>query len=192
MADSTFPVVARPDVTTAVITPQYAGGVERQRDLVRADDRVRHSGLVSVSWFASTDGESVLTYAQWADEPVGETGVRYRLYRSLARTDEARVPGCLVTAVFDVDGPERQRTFVDSLIAALPDEDGHPGAISAHFHLSTDGTRVLNYTEWTTEQAHLEATESGNHDELYEIFAGTPGVRPLRGLRYHLLDSWST
>ncbi|MGH1555404.1 hypothetical protein ACRAWF_36875 [Streptomyces sp. L7] len=33
----------------------------------------------------------------------------------------------------------------------------HPGGTAARFHLSTDGTRVLNYAEWTSAQAHLEA-----------------------------------
>ena len=33
----------------------------------------------------------------------------------------------------------------------------HPGGISGHFHISVDGTRVLNYAEWVDEASHVEA-----------------------------------
>ncbi|MCC9706596.1 antibiotic biosynthesis monooxygenase [Streptomyces sp. MNU76] len=92
----------------------------------------------------------------------------------------------LITAAFDVDGPERQRSFTDAVIAAQPKEGGHPGAISAHFLHSADGGRVLLYTEWTSIEAHQEAAEAGHHDKGHEIFAATPGVRPTGGGRYHL------
>ncbi|MER6806980.1 MULTISPECIES: antibiotic biosynthesis monooxygenase family protein [Streptomyces] len=111
---------------------------------------------------------------------------RYRLYRSLAEQDETRVPGCLITAAFDVDGPERQSSFTDAVIAAQPEEGGHPGAISAHFLHSADGSRVLLYTEWTSVEAHQEAAEAGDHDKGHEIFSGTPGVRLTHGGRWHL------
>lgn len=97
----------------------------------------------------------------------------------------------MVTAAFDVDGPERQRHFVETLTAALPDDDGHPAAISAHFLLSTDGTRVLHYTEWTSAQAHREAADAGTHDKVHETFSSAPGVRLTHGKRYHLHRSLS-
>lgn len=31
-----------------------------------------------------------------------------------------------------------------------------PGSIAAHFHISTDGTRLFNYAEWTDAQAHID------------------------------------
>ncbi|WP_246083613.1 antibiotic biosynthesis monooxygenase [Nonomuraea diastatica] len=93
---------------------------------------------------------------------------------------------CLVTAAFDVDGPERQRHFVDSLIAAQPEDAHQPGAGRAHFLLSTDGSRVLLHTEWTSQEAHQQAATTGAHDELHDLFSSTPGVRSLRGRRYHL------
>ncbi|MCC9710663.1 antibiotic biosynthesis monooxygenase [Streptomyces sp. MNU76] len=114
---------------------------------------------------------------------------RYRPHHSLAEEHETRVPGCLITAAFDVDGPERQRHLVDSLIAVQPEDGGHPGAISAHFLLSTDGTRVLLYTEWTSIETHQGAAEAGDHDKGHEIMSGTPGVRLTHGGRYRLRRS---
>ncbi|MGK5500118.1 hypothetical protein [Streptomyces sp. URMC 125] len=94
------------------------------------------------------------------------------------------MPGCLITAAFDVDGSERQRHLVDRLVAVQPADGGHPGAISAHFLLSEDGTRVLLHTEWTGIEAHREAAEAGDHDAGHEIMSGTAGVRLTHGGRY--------
>ncbi|MFB7929418.1 antibiotic biosynthesis monooxygenase [Streptomyces sp. NPDC056039] len=189
-----MPSASFPDLTvpgTLVIGTLYADGPEQQQALVDAEfDSLASppAGLADVSWFLGTDGETVLTLAQWADDtavpPAGPP--RYRLYRSLTEEHETRVPGCLVTAAFDVDGPERQRSFTDAVIAAQPPEGGHPGAISAHFLHSVDGSRVLLYTEWTSAEAHQEAAEAGGHDKAHELFSGTPGVRLTRGGRFHL------
>ena len=157
-----------------------------------------------MSWFASTDGETLLTLAQW-DSAVAHDAYlrgggyaaplagppRYGLHRSLTEAHEPPAPGCLITAAFDVDGPERQRHLVDSLIAVQPEDGFHPGAVSAHFLLSADGTRVLLYTEWTSIEAHQEAAEAGDHDKGHEIMSGTPGVRLTGGGRYHLRRSLS-
>ncbi|MEV8312166.1 antibiotic biosynthesis monooxygenase [Streptomyces flavidovirens] len=82
--------------------------------------------------------------------------------------------------------PERQRHFTETVIAAQAKEESHPGAISAHFLLSTDGSRVLLYTEWTSAEAHEEAAQAGNHDAVHDIFSGTPGVRLTHGSKYRL------
>ncbi|MFV0137982.1 hypothetical protein ACLGIH_33220 [Streptomyces sp. HMX87] len=202
MTTDRFPDIAR--AGTAVIGTRYAGGPDRQQQLVDAevhalDGTSPPRGLVSVSWFASTDGGTVLSVAQWESALAYDaclhrggyaaplTGPpRYQLYRSLAEENETRVPGCLITAAFDVDGPERQRSFTDAVIAAQPKGGGHPGAISGHFLHSADGSRVLLYTEWTGVEAHQEAAEAGDHDKGHEIFSGTPGVRLIHGGRWHL------
>ncbi|WP_043659838.1 antibiotic biosynthesis monooxygenase family protein [Thermocrispum municipale] len=59
--------------------------------------------------------------------------------------------------VFTVD-PERQ----DELLAALDKATeevfvGVPGFISANLHTSLDGGRVINYAQWSSEQAYKEA-----------------------------------
>ncbi|MCT9145089.1 antibiotic biosynthesis monooxygenase [Streptomyces violarus] len=189
MPSALFPDLAAPG--TWVIGTRYADGPGRQQALVSdelASLEPPPAGLADVSWFLSTDGETVLTLARWDDAagvpPAGPP--RYRLYHSLAEERETRVPGCLITAAFDVDGPERQRSFTDAVIAAQPREGGHPGAISAHFLHSVDGSRVLLYTEWTSAEAHQEAAEAGDHDQGHELFSETPGVRLTHGGRFRL------
>ena len=50
--------------------------------------------------------------------------------------------------VFTVQ-PERARELADLLTAATEDVMQHiDGFISANIHLSTDGTRVVNYAQW--------------------------------------------
>ena len=49
--------------------------------------------------------------------------------------------------------PERQQQLVDLLIASI--EGGmraRPGFVSASVHPSLDGTRVVNYAQWRTEE----------------------------------------
>ncbi|MEU9395722.1 hypothetical protein AB0D86_37705 [Streptomyces sp. NPDC048324] len=196
-----------PDLTrtgTAVVCTRYVGDGDRRQLVTDAEANALDCtppprGLAAVSWFASTDGETVLTLAQW-DSPLAHEAYlrgggyaaplagppRFRLHRSLTQEDASRVPGCLITAAFDVDGPERQRHLVDSLSAVQPADGGHPGAISAHFLLSADGSRVLLYAEWTSTEAHQEAAEAGDHDKAHAIMSGTPGVRLTHGGRYHL------
>lgn len=203
MTSPAFPRIARSDVPLVVIGTRYAGGTDHQRRMADADAEAFDSvswvgGLAAVTWFLSTDGETVLAWAQWDSDTAHGAYLRgtgpvsplagppgYRLYRSLAEEGDTRTPGCLVTASFDVDGSERQRHFVDAVIAGQPEGKGHPGAISAYFLLSTDGSRVLLYTEWTSAEAHQEAAEAGAHDAGHEIFSSTPGVRLTHGKRYH-------
>ena len=55
--------------------------------------------------------------------------------------------------VFTVE-PERARQLTDLLTAATEDVMQHiDGFISANIHLSTDGTRVVNYAQWRNAEA---------------------------------------
>ncbi|MEU7580696.1 antibiotic biosynthesis monooxygenase [Streptomyces sp. NPDC041068] len=85
-----------------------------------------------------------------------------RLYRSWTdgRGREGREPGAIVIVQVDFDGPDadRQRAWVDGVVDALDSDPAEGRALySAHFHVSTDGTRVVNYAEWESEQAHIDA-----------------------------------
>ena len=61
--------------------------------------------------------------------------------------------------VFTVQ-PERARELADLLTAATEDVMQHiDGFISANIHLSTDGTRVVNYAQWRSAEA-LQAMRS--------------------------------
>jgi hypothetical protein len=173
--------------------------------------------LLSIAWLASLDGQSALAYVQWRDESEFEAYGRthrpilaarltealpgltpappvfYRRYRSGTRPD-APEPGCIVAVSVEFDGPDevRQRAWVDAVFDALAAEPSPPaGGIGAHFHVSTDGTRVLNYAEWVDEAAHREALErsgigaigSGPKWRAVQTF---PGLKASRVTRYRL------
>lgn len=64
----------------------------------------------------------------------------------------------VVRDVLDGPDPKRQRGLVDAVFdALLSDPQPVRGALSSYFHLTTDGTTMLNYAEWETEQAHVDA-----------------------------------
>jgi hypothetical protein len=189
-ASDHLPDISRPDVGLVVVSQWTAGTPERQRAaaeaILAAWERVPWpDDLLSLSCFLSTDGEAVLSYAQWknadavaefrethgptlargiddASPGLERTGpVPYRLYRSGVR-DGAPAPGCIVmvSVAFEGSDAQRQRQWVDAVFDAMAAEtDPHPGGISGHFHLGADGIRVLNYAEWTSEEAHREAIE---------------------------------
>lgn len=175
-------------------------------------------GLSGYFVYAAEDGSGLLHYSQWVDEQAYEAFVRtrrqerndaidtavpgiqrvelgrYRHYRSLTRDGDraARVPGCVVIVDIEFDGPDpaRQRAWVDAVEEALAAEPNpHPGGISAHFHLGTDGTRVLNYAEWETAQHHIDALAApgdgvGSPSALWQRVQTWPGLKGSTVKRY--------
>ncbi|MFD5305962.1 antibiotic biosynthesis monooxygenase [Streptomyces rochei] len=165
-------------------------------------------GLLGYHVYTGHDGSTLLHHSQWADEQAYEdffrthrqervdeidTAVpgierlwlgRYRHYRSLVRDHgPAPVPGCVVIVDVEFEGPDpdRQRAWVDAVLEALQsDPEPRPGAVSAHFHLSTDGTRVLNYAEWESARAHIDALAApgdgiGSGSDLWKRVQNWPG-----------------
>ncbi|MDR0358492.1 MAG: antibiotic biosynthesis monooxygenase [bacterium] len=54
--------------------------------------------------------------------------------------------------VFSV-APENQEKLLDMLIEATQQTMRHlPGFVSANFHRSLDGTKVINYAQWRTQE----------------------------------------
>ncbi|MEV0904926.1 antibiotic biosynthesis monooxygenase [Streptomyces hokutonensis] len=176
-----------------------------------ADDLLGHH------LYTGHDTSTLLHYSQWASEQAYEAFVRtrrqervdeidtavpgiewlglgrYRHYRSGGPADRGgRVPGCVVIVDVEFEGPDsdRQRAWVDAVFEALENEPApHPGGIAAHFHLSTDGTRVLNYAEWESAQAHLEALAApgdgiGSATALWERVQTWPGLKSSTVSRY--------
>lgn len=131
--------------------------------------------------------------------------VRARPYRSLAadgRDVEADgggrpEPGCVVVVDVEFEGPDagRQRAWADAVAEAMAADPAPPaGLIAAHFHISLDGTRVVNYAEWSSEQAHIDALAApgegiGSPSPLWERVHRFPGRRSDTVRRYHLLFS---
>ncbi|MGI5467488.1 hypothetical protein [Streptomyces sp. CA-132043] len=208
-ASPVMPDIRRTDASAVFIShwyvPDRAHGLRDLDDvLAQWEGAAWPAGFVSFSCFLSTDDDTVLTYAQCADAgsyrpfvralrgPAGAEPVEYRLHRSVVLGGAAQPPGCMVTALFDIDGPERQRRIVASVADSLEDARGRlPGMVSANFHLSTDGTRVLNYAEWTSDQAHIAFLEGAARAQALRITTDMPGVRPIGYKRYHLHRSMS-
>jgi len=173
--------------------------------------------LLSIAWLASLDGQGALAYVQWRDESEFEAFGRthrpilaarlkaalpaltpaapvfYRRYRSATRS-EASEPGCIVAVSVEFDGPDeaRQRAWVDAVFDALASEPDPPaGGIGAHFHLSVDGTRVLNYAEWIDEASHRAALERSGIGAIgsgpkWRAVQSFPGLKASRVTRYRL------
>ena len=173
--------------------------------------------LLSIAWLASTDGQRALAYVQWRDdsefESYGRTHrprlaahfkdafpalvpappVFYRRYRSGTRPD-ASEPGCIVIVSVEFDGADaaRQRAWIDAVFDAIESDAAPPaGGLGGHFHVSVDGTRVLNYAEWVDEASHRAALErsgigaigSGPKWRAVQTF---PGLKGSRVTRYRL------
>jgi hypothetical protein len=172
--------------------------------------------LLGYHVYTGDDASTLLHHSQWTGEAAYEAFVktqrqervdaidtavpgierlglgRYRRYRSGVRDGETRVPGCIVIVDIEFEGPDpdRQRAWVDAVFEALESEPTpHPGGISAHFHLSTDGTRVLNYAEWESARAHLEALAApgdgiGSSTQQWHRVQTWPGLKSTTVSRY--------
>ncbi|GHJ38385.1 antibiotic biosynthesis monooxygenase [Streptomyces sp. TS71-3] len=109
-----------------------------------------------------------------------------------------RLPGVVVIVDVRFDGPdpERQRAWVDAVFDALASAPVPPGGISGHFHLATDGTRVVNYAEWESEQAHIDALAApgdgiGPATPEWRRVQNFPGVTGSTVRRYRLAASFA-
>ncbi|MFE4373829.1 antibiotic biosynthesis monooxygenase [Streptomyces sp. NPDC056835] len=175
------------------------------------------AGPLSYSVYTGNDGDTLRHYSQWRDQAaydafartfrdernaeidaavpgIERVGLRpYELYRSGSLAEgETRVPGCVVLVEVEFEGPdaERQKGWIDAVFEALgTDPDTPSGGISAHFHRGTDGTRVLNYAEWESEQAHIDALNApgngvGSATEQWKRVRSYPGLKDSTVTRY--------
>ncbi|WP_447008288.1 hypothetical protein ACRAKI_18145 [Saccharothrix isguenensis] len=123
----------------------------------------RPGGLLDVRWLEPLEGGGAVTYSQWSCPPEVGGGVVYRRYRSVGLASPDRPVGCVVLVSVEFDRPGLAEEWVDLVLSALAaEEEPDRGGISGHFHVSADGTRVLNYAEWTSAQAHRDALSRGD------------------------------
>jgi quinol monooxygenase YgiN len=174
-------------------------------------------GLLGYHVYTGHDGTTLLHHSQWTSESVYEAfaktqrqervdeidtavpGIqrlgldRYRRHRSRERAaGDDRQAGLIVTVRidFEPEAAERRPDWIDTVVKALQDDPaGHRGLISAHFHLSTDGTHVLNYAEWESDQAYDEALAApgegvGSPTDQWERVRSYPGVKGFTGSRF--------
>ncbi|MFI9049470.1 hypothetical protein [Streptomyces sp. NPDC053427] len=171
-------------------------------------------GFLSRVLFTGTDGRSVLNYGQWTSHAarqefvrdaednglreriaavldgvggVGNEGPgRFRLYRSLLAEDVPGAMGCVVRVAFRTSGHEAARRLVDGLMEMFGGRQDGEGAFGSHFHLSEDGLQVVNYSEWTTAEAHQRMFDAKLNDggAVMGFIASLDGVEPLGFKRF--------
>ncbi|MFK4106470.1 antibiotic biosynthesis monooxygenase [Streptomyces sp. NPDC019531] len=166
--------------------------------------------LLGYHVYAGHDTATLMHYSQWTSAQAYEAFVkthrqervdeidtavpdierlglgRYRRYRSRERVaGDSRVPGLVVAVRIDFapEAADRRTDWVDTVLLALADDPvGHPGLISANFHLSDDGTHVLNYAEWESAEAYDRTFAApgegiGSPTELWERVRTYPGFK---------------
>ncbi len=174
-------------------------------------------GLLSHNVYLGNDGQTILQYFQWTGEEevdafmhknsskngntVSLKGLerieltKYRYYRSLLSSNPVRRPDSIVIVGFETDGTERQEAFIDALFDVVKSRPNphHPGSIASHFHLSTDGRRIMNYAEFTSEEAHEEMlqTQLRKDDDVPRLIRSMPGLKPLGFERFQLYKTVS-
>ncbi|MET7486113.1 MarR family winged helix-turn-helix transcriptional regulator [Streptomyces sp. NPDC005538] len=172
-----LPVIDRPDAASADVGLVPVDGPRSQQET--AELIVGHwtesewpAELLSRNCYTSTDGTSVLTYEQWSTEeppPVsrpsidGYTVRPFRLHqvvRGSGIKGPIPVPQCFPGAFFTMPDHEAARRWIKSLLTAEEVREGveraYDGGIAANFHISLDGTTVLIFSEWETEQHALD------------------------------------
>ncbi|MEV7086401.1 antibiotic biosynthesis monooxygenase [Streptomyces sp. NPDC093085] len=137
---------------------------------------------------------------------------QYILYRATGPTAEAAgaapaeapVPGCFVTVdvEFEAPGPEgagpadaaapaRPRGWVDTVLEALATDPAlPPGGLNAYFHVSLDGTRVLNLAAWESARAHADALARPGQG-IGSDTAQWQAVRDYPGLKGSVVTRWT-
>lgn len=179
------PTIDRKDVTTALVEEVRTEDAERQQAAAAAilkhwESTEWSEGLVAQSLFTSTDGRSLLTYAQWSSAEALEETLRqpqsavrfdwhalgiepgapkaYELYRAVRPTalpDPLPLAQCFPAAVFAMDSAMAAREWVDGLLDSEEENEGedraYPGALAANFHVAADGTGIFLLSEWVSE-----------------------------------------
>jgi hypothetical protein len=100
------------------------------------------------------------------------------LYRSV-HTGLADAAGCIVIVDFRVKSSKIARQWVDELIDASAGMTAPQGMLSAHFHISSDATRMINYAEWVDSDSHQRSVDrrpQHEHNRVTEVVDQTPGI----------------
>jgi hypothetical protein len=130
----------------------------------------------SIGLFEDTD-EAALLGASWSAQHASLPWPPQVPTAALMWTSDAEVvsrwsakregtPGCLVVVRQPLIRPDRaaQRDWVATVLRALDgDPQPPPGLLTASFFASRDGEFVLNFAEWTSASAHLDALARGSY-----------------------------
>jgi len=154
---------------------------EQQQDLVQAIQEFLETvktqpGFVSANLHQSTDGLKVANYAQWSDidsftafrdnQQVQAKAAKLfefdtpdsHVYEIVTSESKVGIPeikeGEYITHFAEFSMPEsNQPRMIELAKEHIKPAMEQPGLISATFHRSLDGTRVINYGQWDNEEA---------------------------------------
>ena len=173
------------NLTTVIII--FTVKPEQQQDLIEAIAEFlevvkTQSGFVSANLHKSIDGVKVANYAQWSsmdtfkafrdnDEVQAKAKKLFEfdtpdshVYEVVASESKVGTPkikqGEYIThfAEFSMQ-PDNQPKMVELAKEHVKPAMEQPGLISATFHRSLDGTRVINYGQWQDKKAIEELTK---------------------------------
>lgn len=183
--------------------------LEQQQELIEAIKEFLETvktqpGFVSANLHKSIDGVKVVNYAQWSSRSAYESFVNNDEVQSKAgklreftppdshvyeiATSESKVgtpeikEGEYIVHVAEFSMPaENQPRLVELAKEHVKSAMEQPGLISATFHRSLDGTRVINYGQWENKEAIEELQKQpgfskdkpyweGLADNLYHLY----------------------
>lgn len=151
------------------------------------------AGIQSYTLLLGSDGSTMRHYSQWdgvqafaqyteqlRDARVAPVDVQfpeivrrgmqhYRVYRTFEAPEPMPKPETIVVALGTFPEPGDAHRFVDDMLDSPTPENeptGSSGLASAHFHVSLDGTEILNYAQWTNDAAYRDAMGLGPDDPL--------------------------
>ncbi len=193
-----MPTIAKDnDVITLIFS--LAVEPERQQELIdlivdALETITKHQpGFVSASLHKSLDGTRVFNYAQWRtqteyetfaqspeDQAIGAKLSQFQLLDShlyevsISQPNDAVkiTKGDLIhLAQFEVK-PENQQRLIElereNVMVALE----HPDLISANFHRSLDGTRIVNYGQWRSLENFDALLKEPKYESVREYWKG--------------------
>lgn len=206
--------IGRADARSAYVEQIHADSTAHQSTLVDSiltgwQTRGWPADLVARTLFRSTDGRSLLTYAQWTtasarhravDEATAEfptepakilnagTYDLYRVVRPVAEpgTDDAR---CFPAAFFDIGDQAAARQWVDDLLdneeATEGAERDYPGALAANFHIAEGSGGIFLISEWASESEAVDHIDQVINPLLEQMGQATTGA----GSRYEYVQT---
>jgi C-6 monooxygenase len=99
--------------------------------------------------------------------------------------------GFVAVVTIELSRPDAVEPLLELLVREVDDWVKHQaGFVSANYHVSLDTTRVLNYAQWTSEEAYKESFSKQRHSvTLREAITAIPGVDSLGMVGYTLEQS---
>jgi Antibiotic biosynthesis monooxygenase len=97
--------------------------------------------------------------------------------------------GTVLVSEWKVGSPERQRALVEAFLAAWEEAPWPQGLLSVNLFLSTDGEIVLNYAQWTGDEAYRQFAQAHLRPHVEQIDRAVPGIERSGPVNYRLYRS---